>query len=325
MLYSGEDILERVDEYTLYCSYLGFEPLIGGKYQSPLREVSGEKVDNFASFGIFERTKNRKIGNGNWPNEFMWKDQGLGITGDIFELVRRLLKLETRKKAQLQILIDAGYADGVRSKLVLDLREKKIQGYAKIEIASKDYTWKELDWWRRFNVNKEIIDMYGTKNLRAYWLFEDQRDPRYPPGGMGFAYPIFDKFQLYFPREADRDRRWRTDWSDYCVPGFQQLQYNSELLIITKSMKDVKCVRSFGYEVIAPRGEGIMLPEECIAMMKRKYRKILILFDNDMKHNGHKYEFNKIYVPGSDKDPSDFCSHHGPQRTAEMLRQITEE
>jgi len=59
--------------------------------------------------------------------------------------------------------------------------------------------------------------------------------------------------------------------------------------------------------------------------MKKRYPNIKILFDNDMKHKGDEYEFEKVYVPkimSTDKDPTDFCNNHGAQQTAEMLRQI---
>lgn len=84
-------------------------------------------------------------------------------------------------------------------------------------------------------------------------------------------------------------------------------------------------LNSFGYEAIAPRGENIMLPEECIQLVKERYEKVLVLFDNDMKHKGDEYPFEKIYIPQvlpTDKDPTDFCRNHGIQETAEMLSQI---
>ncbi len=90
-------------------------------------------------------------------------------------------------------------------------------------------------------------------------------------------------------------------------------------------MKDVICLRSFGYEAISPRGENILLPIECVNMMKRKYERIVVLFDNDMKHKGDEYEFQKVYVPQqweNDKDVSDFCYNHGARETANMLQQI---
>ena len=158
-----------------------------------------------------------------------------------------------------------------------------------------------------------------------YWLYPEQAFPRYPKG-IGFAYQIFDKYQLYFPWQ-DKGKKFRTDWTDICVPGFAQLEYNSPLLIITKSMKDVIVLRSLGYEAISPRGENRPSPAECVTLMKLRYEKILVLFDNDMKHKGDEYEFPKGYVPKvweNDKDVSDFCYNHGAQASAQMLQQITE-
>lgn len=319
LLFSGEDILERVDEYTLYCSYLGFEPLIGAKYHSPLRSSTASSSDTDPSFGIYER----KYGKGS--HEFLWKDQGLGIHGDIFDLVRNICKLDTRREALYQVLVDLGIAKGTPSRPIVDTAERKFLGFADINIASKPFDTRELNYWDRINVTSSLLTEYNVKAFRMYWLYPEQQYPRYPKG-IGFAYQIWDKYQLYQPW-ADRRAKFRTDWTEACVPGFLQLRYNSPLLIITKSMKDVICLRSFGYEAISPRGENILLPKECIQYMKRKYEKILVLFDNDGKHKGDEYEFSKIFVPKlwpNDKDVSDFCSNHGAYDTADMLRTITE-
>lgn len=317
LLFSGEDILERVDEYTLYCSYLGYEPLIGAKYHSPLRSDPDSSKDTDPSFGIFER----KYGKGN--HEFMWKDQGLGLHGDIFDLVQRVCKLSTRRQALSQVLVDAGIAKGTISHPIVSNAGKRMI-FADISITSKAFDSRDLHYWSRINITPPILDQYNTKSVSMYWLYPEQTQPRRPKG-IGFAYQIWDKYQLYFPWQ-EKKKKFRTDWTEACVPGFLQLQYNSPLLIITKSCKDVMCLRSFGYEAISPRGENILLPKECIEYMKRKYERILVLFDNDGKHKGDEYEFNKIFVPQlwpNDKDPSDFCSNHGAYDTAEMLRTIT--
>jgi hypothetical protein len=319
LLWSEEEIIERVDEYSLYCSYLDYEPLIGAKYISPIRSSTGGSPDTDPSFGIFER----KYGKG--PHEFMWKDQGKGLHGDIFDLVKCICNLHTRRDAMLQVLIDSGMVEGPRSRPIIDIQEKRYQGYATVSTATQEFTHKDLSFWGRINVDKGLLGTYNVRSVRAYWLYEDQKYPRYPRG-LGFEYKIWDKRQLYFPW-APKKMKFRTDWTEACVPGFLQLQYNSPLLVITKSMKDVICLRSFGYEAISPRGENILLPPECLAYMKRRYQRILILFDNDMKHKGEEYEFPKIYVPQEvpgDKDTSDFCTNHGAQATAEMLRQITD-
>lgn len=325
LLFSTEEILERVDEYTLYSSYLDYEPLIGAKYHSPIRTVMSASLDEAESFGIFIRNRALKnMGDGEYPNEFLWTDAALGITGDIFELVRRLCKLSTRRQAIVQVMIDCNMLPGEKSRAIIDVTcEAKFQGYAKIDITPRPLKYNERKYWEKLNINQARLNRYQVQSVRAYWLYEDQTNPRFPPG-MGFAYQIWDKYQLYFP-EAEKKRKFKTDWTEPCVPGFLQLQYNSPTLIITKSMKDVMCLNSFGYEAISPRGENIMLPPECISLMQTKYERILILFDNDMKHKGAEYSFEKIYIPQikpTDKDTTDFCTNHGIRNTAEMLRQI---
>ena len=324
LLFSSEDILERVDEYTLYCSYLDYEPLIGAVYNSPIRSVSNANTDETPSFGLFTRVKAVKnMGVGDYPNEFLWKDQALGITGDIFELVRKMCKLQSRRAAMLQVMTDTGLLPGNKSAPIIDIRTKRFTGYADISIIPRQMYPEELHYWRKGNITLDILNRYAVHGVKVYWLYADQPFPRFGTSG-SFAYQIWDKYQLYFTKEVKR-YKFRTDWTEVCVPGFLQLKYQSDLLIITKSMKDIMVLASFGYEAISPRGENIMLPIECIAMMKRKYKRILILFDNDMKHKGDEYEFDKIYVPNllpGDKDVFDYCCNHGIESTRKMLIEI---
>jgi hypothetical protein len=90
-------------------------------------------------------------------------------------------------------------------------------------------------------------------------------------------------------------------------------------------MKDIMCLRSFGYEAVGVRSENTMLTKESIQWLKTNYKRIVVLFDNDGKHKGDEYEFEKVFVPlvlPGDKDTSDFCKNHGPSECADMLRQI---
>lgn len=319
--FTERDILERIDEYTLYCHYLGYEVIIGGRYRVPnaLRFSNNMPPDVHTSFGVFERRKG-----GLAPHEFLWKDQAGGYTGDIFELVRRMNGYSTKYEAMQHILSEFGLGGKFKGTVKFFTPiDKKYQSKISIEVTSKPWNTRELLYWDRYHIDKSILDTYFTTVIQMYWLTEEQKKP-IMCRGMGFAYRIFDKYQLYFPY-AERDKKFRNDWNELCVPGHAQLQFNSDTCIITKAMKDVMCMRSFGYEVVAPRGENILLPDEFITFLKRHYRRILVLFDNDMKHKGDEYEFDKIYVPkimDTDKDPSDFCDNHGEKETRKMLKSI---
>jgi|SRR6187551_426044 len=321
LLYAEKEILERVDEYALYCHYLNYTILIGGTYSSPIRESKNANDDIKPSFGIYER----KYGIGH--HEFMWKDGALGLHGDIFDLVSILFKYQSRKKAMFKIMADFGIGgdpDGevVKIKEVMNRHYKDMPDIA---ITSRPMQVRDESFWQRFHIDQPILDYYNATAFKQFWTYPDQKLPYYTKG-LGYAYRIWDKYQLYFPSGAYKFK-FLSGLDELCVLGYLQLRYNSDLCIITKSMKDVMCLRSFGYEAVSPRSENIMLPPECIAKLKRSYKRILVLFDNDMKHNGALYEFDKIYVPRiteKDKDVSDFCDNHGYNECSQMLYTITQ-
>jgi hypothetical protein len=122
----------------------------------------------------------------------------------------------------------------------------------------------------------------------------------------------------------EKGRKFRNDLQVEHVMGVQQLRYDTDTLIITKSQKDVMCLRSFGYEAVSPRSENVPMPPNFFDWADRYYKKKYVLFDNDMKHRGEWYPYPQIYVPvttGS-KDISDFTRDHSPQAAAELLRTI---
>lgn len=313
--YTEEDILERVDEYTLYCFYLGFEPLIGAKYKSPIRDPSIE--DNDPSWGMYERATS-KFGE---HYEFMWKDQALGISGNIFGLVMKLFNYSTRREALLKVCADRGLGGENYDSIQKVKSEPKYTEDIDIEVASRPFNERDLQFWRQFNINEIILRDYTTTAVKCYWITKEQKVPSYPPASGGYAYREWDKYQLYFPY-AEKKKKFRTNYTDACLHGFKQLKYNSDLLIITKSRKDVMCLRSFGYEAISPRSENTMVPKAYLDHFRKRYNRILVLFDTDMKHKGDEYELPKIYVNSGEKDVSDSCKKYGVLHTAEMLKTI---
>lgn len=321
LLFTDNDILERLDEYALYCHYLGFNPMIGAKYHSPVRSTPQD--DENPSFGIFER-KAPGYCDGNWPNEFLWKDQAIGVHGDIFGLVMRLFEYQSRGEAYKKVMGDfgIGHAYEADRKILLPVERTYLDPPDITVLERSEFSPKDLGYWGQFNITLEILQRYRVSSIRAYWMVKDQKFPNFPKGGIGYRAKVLQSNQLYFPYAAKKFK-FRNDMTPECVFGFEQAAKNTELLIITKSLKDVMCLRSFGYEAIAPRGESILLPPQCVSWAQRYYSKCLVLFDTDMKHKGDEYPFDKIYVQGGPKDISDHCKMFGVTKTAQMLKQIT--
>lgn len=309
-LMSEDVLLTLVDEYTLYCHYLEFEPEIKLNYLSPLRAD-----DQTPSFGIFNVRKSNR--------EYFWKDSGgRGNSGDIFKLVQLLYGYETRFQAMQRILSDfsLGAAVEKREKVIRNVVTQRSD--ADIRIKPREFYDLDYKFWQQFNVSENILKMYRTTPFSYYFMKPDQVTPYFPPF-YAYAYRVYDRYQLYFPYN-DKGRKFRMDLQDTYVHGIEQLTYSSDTLIITKSRKDIMCLRSFGYEAVAPRSENTPMPEKFFTWADRHYKRKLVLFDNDMKHRGEWYPYDKIYVPEDTgcKDISDFTRDFSPHSAAELLRQL---
>lgn len=311
-VHTEQELLERVDEYTLYCFYLGFSPELDMLYRSPVREG-----DLNASWSLFiaMKLKNR---------EYAWKDKGgKGLSGDIFNLVKLMFGLRSTREAMCKIRGDFKLGPAMPGEIKLtDYGPPVPSEHANIRIKSRTFDRFDLNWWKGWNWDRELLDRYYVKPLKYYWTKVSQANPK-TPKTPAYGYNVMGHYKLYFPFERKQDK-FRTDMTERELEGFQQLEYNSPVLVVTKSLKDVGCLRSFGYESVSPRGESTLIPEEFMAHFRREYKVILILFDNDGKHRAEAYPEPKIWIPPATgtKDPTDHCKRYGPQPTAELLRQL---
>jgi hypothetical protein len=314
-----QEILERVDEYSLYCFYLEFEPIIGCKYNSKLRAG-----DDYPSFGVYERTSVRRSG-GDFINEYMWKDQALPGKnfGDIFDLVKIIYNLPSRFNAIWKVCADFNLGGDYEAQKTLAVVEPVYTPPTRIRIESRAFTTKDLEYWNKYNISQEILEAYSCTAIRCVWFNEFQEIPVMPQ--QAYAYRIHDRYQIYQPH-ASKALKFRNDWTELHIPGWFQLQGN-ELCINTKAFKDVMCLRSFGYDAISPRGENILLPSKAIEVLQRRFKRVVTLFDNDGKHSADSYPFDKIFIPleSKAKDITDYCAMYGREKTAELLKQLLDD
>lgn len=314
-LIDEEGILERVDEYTLYCHYLGFVPDFGMKYTSPIRPD-----DSDPSFGIFAAKKLKR-------REYGWKDQGNGESGDIFRLIQKILALRFGSCTYYEAIAHIKSEFGLGPQL--DSRPIKLVQYSavpkepmEIKVKARSFESYDFRYWEQSNINDKILEEYFVKPIRYYFTYSSQTIPKFPKD-LGYWYYIHPKNKLYFPYER-KEFKFRNDMTERELEGFAQLKFKQNLLVITKSYKDVMSLASFGYEAVCARAESILIPQEYLTFLESKYKHILILFDNDGKHKANEYVYDKVFIPlaSGTKDVSDYCKQYGPSATANLLNHL---
>ena len=117
----------------------------------------------------------------------------------------------------------------------------------------------------------------------------------------------------------------RNNYDNKIVMGFHQLKYEQDTLIITKSKKDVMVLHEAGFESVAARSENVVIPTPFLNYFDTKYKRKIILFDNDGKEQSSIYWDNKIYIPldSGCKDISDFSLKYGINAAKELINHLT--
>ena len=96
-----------------------------------------------------------------------------------------------------------------------------------------------------------------------------------------YAYKVYDKFKIYRPL-ASKFTKWRTNLTNRHVQGLAELpKEGGNLLIITKSLKDVMCFYEMGFNAIAAASETTFIPEDILKSLRSKWKHIVILYDRD--------------------------------------------
>lgn len=314
LLMSETEILEEVDEYLLYCLYLGFQPELRTRYTSPVRECNNE--DAHASWSMFYNTSRLK-------REFAWKDSGTGEFGDIFKLVQIRCAYRSQLQAIERVKHDIMKPNG--QKLLVEASRISVRSAepAQIRVKSKPFDLADLQWWQSYtSADEQTLKIFNTSRISYFWMTANQKTPSFP-GDRAYASRIYDHYMLYFPNR-ERDRRWRNDFNDDQLPGFCQLAHQSDTVIITKPMKEIICCTMAGFEAVGARGEQTPIPERFMKYLQQTYKYVFTLFDNDGKHRGWSYNCPSIEVPlyTGHKDPTDYHFAHGLPATRYLIHSL---
>ena len=259
-IYTLDWILSKVTEYDIYASYLG-EFKVGLIYNSPFRE------DKNPSFGIYYSKRTQQL---------LFKDHGTGQCGNVIKFV----SLITGKTNYDDILEDIVNHTHITNRTKLASSKHYIPSTETIiGVVRQDFTETDKKYWSQFNISLETLKMYHVSSIK-YYLCNGIVKGIYKDNNPMYAYKVYNHFKIYRPL-ADKYHKWRNNLEQNDIQGYEQLPETGELLIITKSLKDVMCLYEMGIPAVSPSSESTFIPNEALEVLKKRFKRILICFDRD--------------------------------------------
>lgn len=292
--------------------------------------LTGQDLKIKSIFNPNERTPSFCIYVDKTVMQYKFKDFSTGKSGNKVDLVKLILGINF-SEAMRTIVSD--YNKFIKTS---DYKEEKFIPQTRWEIDFinlRDWTVDDSKYWLSYRIGKSLLDTYNVKPIDYYNLVkQESNEVKKLKIGSKFCYGYFDKngevYKIYQPHS----KKHKFFKAKQYLQGFDQLKFNQPYLVICSSLKDAMCLRSMGYniEVIAPDSENTMIKPHIIEHLKKKYKKVITLFDNDEAGKNAVDKYANTYkihgfVPTICKDISDAMVEIGFDKLHAMLRPLLKE
>tara|TARA_R110000868_G_scaffold28617_4_gene107114 strand:+ start:11760 stop:12737 length:978 start_codon:yes stop_codon:yes gene_type:complete len=312
-----KEILKRVSEWDLWNYYVPGIPL-KTPFLSPLMKDKTPSASLFQSRDGSLLLKDFRLGTYNiWS--FLQTKYGLTF-------IEALLTVNNDFNLGLaKVKLDKPTTNAFFG--ILSGEKPTITGDTKLNIKSRKWNKVDEEYWDQFGLSTEFLQNNNVKALENYWI-NDKLVYWYTEYDPVYSYEFGNaKRKLYRPMSKKKEYRFLTNVKDDTWQG--KLPKSANILIITKSYKDVLVLNILGYASTAPQSEAANIEESIITNLKSRFKKIYLLYDNDTP--GKKYSEKvcnqhnliPIFVPepcNLHKDISDYRKIHGESNTLKFLK-----
>lgn len=197
-----------------------------------------------------------------------------------------------------------------------------------INIIIQPYNSIDAEYWKSYGINLETLIKFNVfscshifiEKAGNHYLIEYKKfNPLY-------AYKFNNFYKIYRPL-GTKEEKWLTNVGSDILQGYNELPEKGELLIITKSMKDVLAYHELGYLAVALQAETNILDDITFYDLEMRFDKIIINFDNDQegikatKRISEQYNLKYFFIKGA-KDLSDLIKLQGIELTKQYINKI---
>ncbi len=259
-------------------------------------------------------------------SQYKFKDFSTGNNGNKVDLVKLMFNIGYTK-AVMKIISD--YNIYVKQNGKAKIEFKPVSKWEVDFIKHRPWNQLDADYWLSYRIGMSMLDLYNVKPIEYYNLIK-QEDGHIntlkiqAPRIYGYFNKHGEVYKIYQPKSKHRFHKVNT-----YLQGLDQLKYEKPYLVICSSLKDAMCLKSMGYnlEVVAPDSENTIIKPHIIQNFKKKYKKVITLFDNDeagfkaIERYANAYNIKGCYLTIC-KDISDAMEKHGFDKLHEALKPL---
>jgi len=292
-------ILDRLSQEEIFERFLGIPFDTTEKYTSPFREDRNPTC-------TFKRNPNGVVTFIDWSGDFL---------GNCFDAVIRIYGCSFWDACKI-IAKEFDLVDGLK---VGDLdRKPKAYEHAEKDITTIKTKWRryensDLSYWSAYGIHPATLRTYNVGPVAFAWVNEKliysnrKGDPCY-------GYFFNGEYKLYFPLREE----WRFLGNFAGLQGYDQLPDTGDLLVITKSLKDVMFLHQMGIAAVAPSSESTTISKEQYQELSKRFKLLVSLYDHDTTgvrsatQMEEDFGIPALFFTEKGKDITDIAKNHCP-------------
>lgn len=286
-------------------------------------KLTGQDLKIKSVFNPSDKTPSMFVFYSHQYQSYKFKDFSTGNSGNALRLVQDLLGY-SMQDARNKIVSD--YAKFIESGGSLLIEEIETSPRYKLK-HYKTREWNNLDvkyWLDEHKIDSKMLNRYNVKPLAYYELSNESREFKVVRELLyGFFKNNGELYKIYVPySKVNKFFKVKS-----YVMGYEQLTFKSPYLLILSSLKDIMAFNMMkikGVECIAPDSENTLITPKQMDWLKKKYKKVITLFDNDEAGILGMERYNKAYdLPGIlvklENDMAENVKEHGILSTREII------
>jgi hypothetical protein len=213
----------------------------------------------------------------------------------------------------------------IEPRIIVANDQFKLKEKAIIEIDAQPFNFIDYEYWEQYGIDINILKIYNVVSAKYTYLTKGSTRHRfdYSKKKPRYAYIFKDSVKVYSPY-GDKIEKWIYSGDLSNIEGYDQLDEYGDLLIITKSLKDVMVYHKLDINAISLPSESSRLTFSTLASLKVRFKRVIVNMDNDKQGV---ISTNKIiaehslyafYIDNA-KDLSDYVKEFGIDKAKEMI------
>lgn len=267
-----EELRLKVSDGEVLSRYLNISkvPCI---INSPLRE------DSNPSFGLYSKD----------GIVIKWVDFATKEGGSLYDLLMKLWKLPLKdvinkvsQDFKNNLNSDTNTIIGISG---MSVRNTRGTGYTKIECKSREWKDYDLEYWESYGITIAWLKYAEVYPISHKIVYKDGK--RFVLGADKYAYAFVEHkeetttIKIYQPFNK-RGYKWSSSHNGSVISLWTKVPEEGDKICICSSLKDALCLwANTGIPALAVQGEGYSLSLTACKELRRRFKNIYILFDND--------------------------------------------